>query len=306
MKFLKNWRTGENTTYDIVKNASLREHSFNVVRELVELIKKEYGKGWRIYLPKAIITGLLHDIGKLPSYREKGQAYRKLSHQKSSQMAAIKLMQKHGFKEDYIEEVASAVGNHHSLKVEGFTKLLKEADKKAREKELLKYGENVSDTRKHFKLVGGKRLEKEFLAYMIEKLYPYINTKHRFKGKTMVHVFENEGYIYFEMELLMWLITEDKSVVLPDIFYMEEDDARAEAKKIIANTLRYYNYLKPDIKEPFFSTNYSIVLAGGKVIENQRKTAVSVKMLELIGKSENDLPSLPSEMKILDVKLYVE
>jgi len=303
---LKNWKQGGTvTTYDIVQKTTLREHTLNVVEELINLIKKKKGKLWKTHYPKAVISALLHDIGKIPNFR-KNKLYNKGMHPKVSGEVARVLMQDLGFNEDYIDEIVNIVENHHSIKKGEFSELLKEADHSARKKEVVKYGENIIDATMELQYDEKKNeFGREFLNIFIEKLFPYINTKKLFKGKRFVNAFLYNGYIYFDMEVILHELVNDKHIKLPYFFYKEDLESKEKAFVAIANTLRKYNYLSEDHRPPYFSSSYRISLKDGKTY-SQRRTAVRSKILELINKEEHEIPSPDKSFQVSEVRIKTE
>ncbi|MEW6377564.1 MAG: HD domain-containing protein [Thermodesulfobacteriota bacterium] len=62
----------------ILQKVTLREHSLNVARIMLRLIKETY-KDYENLIPRALVVSLGHDIGKAPALRESG-LYAKADH----------------------------------------------------------------------------------------------------------------------------------------------------------------------------------------------------------------------------------
>jgi hypothetical protein len=114
-------------TYKMLAMVSLAEHTIHVAEEMLNLVP--YGPN----LPPALIAALAHDLGKIPKYRKQ---YYSLGDHAFISMTVLEGIQ--GFKElIYADEVLQAVRDHH-LKPKNFLgEKLKEADTKARRRELV-------------------------------------------------------------------------------------------------------------------------------------------------------------------------
>jgi hypothetical protein len=114
-------------TYKMLAMVTLAEHTIHVAEEMISLVP--YGPN----LPPALIAALAHDLGKIPKYRKQ---YYSLGDHAFISMTVLEGIQ--GFKElIYAEEILQAVRDHH-LKPKNFLgEKLKEADTKARRRELV-------------------------------------------------------------------------------------------------------------------------------------------------------------------------
>ena len=139
------------STYEILKNINLADHSINVAENIIELIEREESD--EIYrstmLPVAVITALAHDIGKIPEYYT--GIYNKLTHQRISAGILEEFIDgysqslKKTLDRGIIEIMVETVKNHHAVLTPDaaveprFTKTinyLKKADSKARIQEV--------------------------------------------------------------------------------------------------------------------------------------------------------------------------
>jgi len=114
-------------TYKMLAMVTLVEHTIHVAEEMINLVP--YGPN----LPPALIVALGHDLGKIPKYRKQ---YYSLGDHAFISMTVLEGIQ--GFKElIYADEILQAVRDHH-LKPKNFLgEKLKEADTKARRRELI-------------------------------------------------------------------------------------------------------------------------------------------------------------------------
>lgn len=112
--------------YTKLSNISLIEHTIHVAEEIVQLIP--YGP----MIPKGIIAALGHDIGKIPKYR---QQYYALGDHPFISVSVLEQLP--DFKSlVYADDVLKAVRDHHLKPKDKLTEYLKEADQRARRKEL--------------------------------------------------------------------------------------------------------------------------------------------------------------------------
>jgi hypothetical protein len=118
-------------SYDALTHITLLEHSFNVTRELIDLIKKQ-AKDYDVSIGKWIMIALGHDIGKIPAFRVGPYAmgdhaiisYSHLDRLLSQDLPARK-------------EILNAVRDHHFAAVAApATRLLRRADHAARTHEI--------------------------------------------------------------------------------------------------------------------------------------------------------------------------
>jgi hypothetical protein len=124
---------------EVLLKVTLREHSLNVARNLLKLLKGTY-KDYENLIPKALVCSLGHDIGKIPEIRESG-LYVKADH---PNVSAQKLKELFSGKEPlWFEAAVEAVRSHHRASKDSFSQLLREADSKAREMEVSAYGHDI-------------------------------------------------------------------------------------------------------------------------------------------------------------------
>jgi hypothetical protein len=120
---------------DNLGKISLEEHTYAVVKNLIAEIKESY-VDHESHIPKAIIAGLAHDLGKIPEFRLSG-VYNTYEH---PLISANKLLEMFAGKDIFwIRQAVKAVEEHHSFSRDNFTQLLKKADRRARQMELLKF-----------------------------------------------------------------------------------------------------------------------------------------------------------------------
>ena len=113
--------------YDLLSQVKLLDHSLNVAEELLKAHNFSL-----VTMARDIIAALGHDLGKIPEYHTK--PYATGDH---PTISLLILSQIQGFKDlPCVEEVKDAVKKHHLSPSKAFSKDLKSADQRAREKEL--------------------------------------------------------------------------------------------------------------------------------------------------------------------------
>ncbi|HAK87658.1 MAG: hypothetical protein A2X55_09050 [Nitrospirae bacterium GWB2_47_37] len=121
--------------YDILARTSLLQHTMNVAEKMVESL----GSSGPV-IPKAVITALAHDLGKIPSY---SKTYSTGDHPLISigilnQIAAFTALP-----DKDKDEIFKAIKDHHRNSDEFLCVKLKEADQASRRKELAENSKNI-------------------------------------------------------------------------------------------------------------------------------------------------------------------
>ena len=116
----------DENTYTLLSRVSLLKHSINVAEEGMNSGVSG------ILEPQLVLACLSHDLGKIPKYFS--EFYTLGDHPLISVMILENI---HGFRElPFAEEVRQAVANHHRAGRGKLLELLKQADRKARRKEI--------------------------------------------------------------------------------------------------------------------------------------------------------------------------
>lgn len=206
--------TLDKNAYDVLAKTTLLQHTLHVAEELLKLIPRGP------MTPKAIITALGHDLGKIPIYREK------LYSMGDHPLIGITVLDRiKGFNEiSYSKEIVSAVKEHHRSPKYLLAEKLKEADQNARRKEM---AENVmvhepeaggqaskvaaQKPSQPVDVFGAETSEKQEIKLkeldllwfnadeFLNEMKPYINQLYggRFDAFSMP-----DGYVYFQTKVL--------------------------------------------------------------------------------------------------------
>jgi hypothetical protein len=118
---------------DILSKVMLRDHTFNVARIALRVLKDMYHDPVG-YIPAVIIAALGHDLGKIPELRSQDK-YVKADHPPASVSIVEAIFEKNK-DAHWLRMVAKAIGEHHQSATDPLSELLKEADGKARQMEI--------------------------------------------------------------------------------------------------------------------------------------------------------------------------
>jgi len=272
-KYWKKMKNGKITLYDILSHVTLREHTLNVAREMMKLLKEAYGEHSFVMLPQALMAALGHDIGKLPELRT--GAYATADHPEISSIAIRKFLSP--FSEEEKERIIKAIKQHHSKPKEKLGELLQKADARAREHEIIKYGEIVSPT---IEFEEDGTLPFEIVKRLLEEIWHFTNVKKLFKGKTLYHAFTKNKLIYFDPDIT--------SKALRDMGFTNLPEDEKELKLLIDKSFRKYGLVWEKIKEGYYCVPVDIkdktLYLGALNLE---------KVAEFIGRLPSDLPQPP-------------
>ena len=234
---------------DNLAKTTLKDHSCLVGVILVNKIKETYAQYENI-IPKAIIAALAHDIGKIPELRLTG-LYNTKEHPLVSANKLNELF--FGNPVFWAKDVIKAVSEHHiSATGDQFTQLLQQADRQARQQELLKYSKDftIKPFREWFRAA-------DFLR-MIE---PYINVS---QSGNKWQAFTFKGVIYLRPDFIYdtakKMCRENKVL---DLSFAYEAD-KENALKMIVNELADAHCIHETLKTGFFAMRYEISTQMGQ------------------------------------------
>lgn len=222
---------------DNLGKISLEEHSYAVVKNLISEIKESY-TDHEGHIPKAIIAGLAHDIGKIPEFRL-NRAYNTYEH---PLISANKLLEMFAGKDIFwIRQAVKAVEEHHSYSRDNFTQLLKKADRQARQMELLKFTRDYRID--HFK----NWFKPEEFMKKIESKINYGQTYNKWEA------FSFKNIIYCKPDFLYDLGKKycRESHIL-DMSFVYDSDREVALRKIVA-ALRKEDLVPDFLKENHFT-----------------------------------------------------
>lgn len=243
---------------DNLAQISLKEHVFAVTRAMVELVKQNYSEPEN-FMPQAIIIALAHDIGKIPELRLSG-AYNSYDHAiVSSNWLAEHFTGKDIF---WAKQAVTAVRDHHLKSKEPLTVMLREADKQARQMELVRFTQNYS-------------IEKFDSWFRVDEFLKAFKDKINVTAKGKVDVFLFKGIIYAKPDSLYEVAKQlmfDKKIL--DMLFLYESEKESAVRKIVEK-LREKNLIPDIISEPYVSRKFEIRMK--MQIKKQTQVLVAIK-----------------------------
>ncbi len=232
---------------DNLGKISLEEHTYAVVKNLIAEIKESY-VDHESHIPKAIIAGLAHDVGKIPEFRLSG-AYNTYEH---PLISANKLLEMFAGKDIFwIRQAVKAVEEHHSFSRDNFTQLLKKADRRARQMELLKFTKDyrIDYFKNWFK-------PEEF----VKRIEPKINYGQTYKKW---EAFSFKNIIYCKPDFLYDLgkrYCRESNIL--DMSFVYDSDREVALRKIVA-ALRKEELVPDFLKENHFTKKVVVYFKVG-------------------------------------------
>ena len=237
---------------DYLNDVSLEEHTYSVTRNLISILK-ENNADYELSVPKALIMGLAHDIGKIPEYVASGK-YNTLNHSTTSADKLAELLT--DVDVFWKKEAITTVKEHHESSKDQFTCYLKEADRKAREMEIVRYtsGYDIVPFKEWFSV-------DEFL----ERILPDINIA---KDQGKYNVFSFKGVVYAQHTYLYELarnLCSDKMVIDLMFVYKSEQEA---ATRLVVNLLKESGFIMDTLYQNRYFQSFIIKTAGHKKNEH--------------------------------------
>ena len=274
--------------WEILAKVTLVEHTLRVTYHMIQIYKSHYKD--QILRGAYILSGLSHDIGKIPGLREK-KVYALGDHPIISAEVLIEVAR--GI--PYLEQVVHAVKSHHFPKPQDeLTQHLQQSDKRAREEELMLFGregvvfeEEVeledtgtkvipfpltasSEPKTSNKFIGKVTIPtsetqiplwlSETLPEILKRILPHINQPTGF-GRWKA-ISSPNGICYIDPELLLEKTREVmKEKKVTDITFMD-DSLKEKAKILIADALRSRGWLGEGVKEGYYGAYWNYELQG--------------------------------------------
>lgn len=273
----------EKTTFDILAKVPLHIHTIHVAEEMIR--EKDSGPS----VAKSVIAALAHDIGKLPRYRKSG--YSLGDHPLFSVTALETIPQ---FKKlSYAKEISQAVRDHHGRPRDSFSQALREADQRARRRELAEHSKvdeeggvaaiasGISAIEKTSSpgIPSDKAEKDEPRAPSIvdlpwlsperffEKLKPRIN---RMEGGRWVAFSMSDGYVYIQAKAI-WEAVEALGKEINDSLISmatADKELRRSILFTVVQRLRGYGAIAEDlIREGYFGGEFVVRMRDGKAMK---------------------------------------
>lgn len=232
---------------DNLSRVSLKEHSVGVTNRIISLLERTY-HDFENHIPRAVIAALSHDLGKIPEYWASG-AYNTYEH---PLVSASKLKELAGNTQiTWIEDAIRAVKDHHIHTNNQFSALLKEADRGARELELLKFSGELSIMPMEQWLDPAK---------LVKLLEPHVNVLKAGKWQAFSFggiVYCTPGFLYEQAKALC---RQAKALDLTVTYESEKESALRR----ITGILKQAEYIPDLLQQNYYARKVEIAAVGGK------------------------------------------
>jgi len=226
----------------ILEKVTLREHSSNVARIMLKLIKKTY-KDYENLIPMSLVVSFGHDLGKIAALRESG-LYARADH---PLVGAQKLAEIFSQKEpSWLRTAVDSIRDHHKSSKNSFALLLKQADSMARETEIGLYSQDLKtmEWSQWFDV-------KQFLEILKIDIN-VIQTGNRWKAFSFgSQVYCQPDFLY---ESARKFASEKKIIDMK----LLRSSSKEEAIKRVVESLRQAKALSDDIGESYWGRPYEI------------------------------------------------
>ena len=289
-------------SYNLLRKITLRDHSMNVARELIEIAKKRR-KDYDMSIGPLLVMGLAHDIGKIPALRT-GQ-YAMGDHPYVSFARLNSILQKDLSAR---AKILAAVRDHHIAepkdKTTGksenqATALLKEADHKARADEagaLPEISPHSSSTQLSPVYVDLAWMDKKSFIALVESRINVI-TNQRFEAFSM-----RNGMVYVRLDTISEIVRQmAKDANQTDILLSSRRNIEVSVRQILDKFIpNYIGEKYPGAKFDILDKNYRKIAVG--LYMPLRVTAFSANLSELEKRKTNTLVNIGSVTPKIGVK----
>jgi len=233
---------------DILSKVTLRDHTFNVVRTALRLLKETYHDPVG-YVPAVIIAALGHDLGKIPQLRSQGK-YVKADHPLTSVSIVEDIFEKDK-DAHWLKMVAKAIGEHHQSATDRLSELLKEADGKARQLE-------IEQAEKRASLAWEEWFDCKELLRRVGATINVTQTGSAFRA------FSVDDAVYCDPTFLYetaGAMAAEKSII--DVSLLRDTD-KDKALRRIVESLRKADVLTSELGRAYTTRRYEIQVEQGK------------------------------------------
>ena len=236
---------------DILSRVALRDHTFNVARIALRLLKDAYDDPVG-YIPPVIIAALGHDLGKIPQLRSQGK-YVKADHPLTSVSIVEEIFEKDK-DAHWLKMVAKAIGEHHQSATDRLSELLKEADGKARQLE-------IGQAEKRASLAWEEWFDCRELLRSVGATVNVTQTGRAFRA------FSVEDAVYCDPTFLyetVGAMAAEKGII--DIALLRNTDKDRALRRIV-ESLRKSDALTSELGKAYTTRRYEIQVRTGKAQE---------------------------------------
>lgn len=271
------------SSHDSLDKITLREHSYSVALHMLKIIRDRYNDAEQ-HMPKALITALAHDIGRIPEYSNAG-----VSNTSAHQLIGARKLRELfvGHDNDWLRDAVRAVENHHSPDTKNdLTLMLKKADRCAWRLEFLSFAKGFD-----LKLFDAWFDTSVFIAQLLAGTN--VSGENRTPWRSFTHrgvLYADSDYVY---ELARTMCYSKK--VLDDLFMYKSDKDRA-LLRIIAK-LRREQLIHSMMGARQHSMRFDVHAAG--VLKQMTLVPIKLKAMDIEKIEARKSGVLPTISKIM-------
>ncbi len=242
---------------------TLKDHTHRVTTLAIEGLKSTY-RDWEPLLPKLLVVALGHDLGKIPAFRQASQ-YTLADHPSISAMKLRELVAK----EDepfWWEEALGIVKGHHRKTTQPFAAVLRQADTKARELEVVRGANNLTL----------KPWDSWFqVPAVLDQLKDRINVVQRNRA---CDAFTLKSVVYCQPDAVFRAVqTCAKAAQVIDLSLIRSGDREMVLRQVV-EAFRQAEILADDIGEGFYGRQYRVVTSQAKRQGNVRQYFIPINL----------------------------
>lgn len=281
---------------DTITKVTLREHTYQVVSFMIKFVKDVF-VDWESQIPRVIVTGLAHDLGKVPELHighYSTHEHPLISEQKL--MEIVNLLASQGKAVPvWLDSVREAIREHHLPKAKGqLTSLLKKADRESRAVELARH---MSD----YKILPFNEWFK--VDELIRKLELQINVTQTSKWCGISY----NNTIYVRPECIFSLVNsmrEEKKVLDSLFLYLDNTDLILQQ---VVSELKKAGVTSPILKEGHYAIKCKVSTSTSRVTGKHQQMLLTPLRLDvvssIVGVSINTIESRKAGiLQVLDIE----
>lgn len=242
---------------------TLKDHTHRVTNLAIEGLKSTY-RDWEPLLPKLLVVALGHDLGKISAFRQASQ-YTLADHPTISAMKLRELVDKNA-EPFWWEEALGIVKGHHRKTTQPFAAVLRQADTKARELEVVRVTKNLTlkpwDSWFHVQAV-------------LDQLKDRINVVQRNRA---CDAFTLKSVVYCQPDAVFRAVQDcAKAAQVIDLCLIRSGDREMVLRRVV-EALRQADMLADDIGEGFYGRQYRVITSQAKRQGNVRQYFIPINL----------------------------
>lgn len=242
---------------------TLKDHTHRVTTLAIGGLKSTY-RDWEPLLPKLLVVALGHDLGKIPAFRQTSH-YTLADHPTISAMKLRELVDKDD-EPFWWEEALGIVKGHHRKTTQPFAAVLRQADTKARELEVVRSGNNLTL----------KPWDSWFqVQAVLDQLIDRINIVQRNRA---CDAFTLKSVVYCQPDAVFRAVQGcAKAEQVIDLCLIRSGDREMVLRRVV-EAFREADILADDIGEGFYGRQYRVITSQAKRQGNVRQYFIPINL----------------------------